>query len=144
MSQIVGLRELRDAFRDFGGEVGARTVTGVALAGQQFSNDVKSVAPLGHMPGLAHGDYRRSIHVEMQEDEHQAVALVGTNKIQAKQLEFGGIIRAKNKPFLVFQTEDGQWHHVKVVHQPGHPHFQPTLDNNRQNYREIIRRTIVA
>lgn len=29
--------------------------------------------------------------------------------------EFGGTIRAKNKPYLVFQTRDGSWHSVKQV-----------------------------
>lgn len=30
--------------------------------------------------------------------------------------EYGGTIHARNAPYLVFQTPDGEWHSVKEVH----------------------------
>lgn len=43
---------------------------------------------------------------------------VGTNLIYAAIQEFGGTIKAKNKPYLVFRTKDGAWHSVKSVQIP--------------------------
>ena len=42
---------------------------------------------------------------------------VGTNTIYAAIHNFGGTIKAKNKPFLKFQI-DGQWKQVKSVDMP--------------------------
>ena len=43
---------------------------------------------------------------------------VGTNLIYAAIQEFGGTIKAKNAPWLVFKTDDGEWHSVKSVQIP--------------------------
>ena len=43
---------------------------------------------------------------------------VGTNLVYAAIQEFGGTIRAKDKPYLVFKTKDGSWHSVKSVQIP--------------------------
>lgn len=45
----------------------------------------------------------------------------------ARQREYGGIIRAKNAPFLVFQTYDGEWHACKSVNQPATPYIRPAI-----------------
>lgn len=116
----------------------AREALGPKLSGQEYANDVKAIAPLGSMPGESHGDYRRSIHVEMSQENGHPVCFVGTNKIQAKQLEFGGSIKAKNVPYLIFKTYDGDWVQTKEVFQPGVPHFRPAFDNNKEKYDRIM------
>jgi|GEM_PF-1667203 hypothetical protein len=116
----------------------AREALGPKLSGQEYSNDVKAIAPLGSMPGESHGDYRRAIHAEMSQENGHPVCFVGTNKIQAKQLEFGGSIKAKNAPYLVFKTYDGDWVRTKEVFQPGVPHFRPAFDNNKEKYDRIM------
>jgi hypothetical protein len=106
----------------------------VALAGLAAKADIQALAP------YKRGDYRRSIHCErVKGSDFNPYVEVGTNKIQAKQLEYGGIIRAKNAPYLVFQTYDGAWHSVKSVYQRPKPHFRPVLDLNGPKYMEMIR-----
>ena len=128
---VMGLRELKDAFRQVGDHVGVKKVTDVALAGNASKNDVQSL--LQYLSGTL----RRSAHVEMQESDDQPVALVGTNLIYARQREYGGIIRAKNAPYLVFKI-NGVWVHTKFVYQPPHPVWRPVLDQNHEKYRQII------
>lgn len=43
----------------------------------------------------------------------------GTDKVYARMREHGGVIRARNKPYLVFRTRDGRWVKVKEVRQTG-------------------------
>ena len=128
----------------------SREALGPKLAGEAYAADVQAVAPLGHMPGESHGDYRRSIHPVMSQENGHPICLIGTNKIQAKELEYGsvglpgGVISAKSAPYLVFKTEDGKWHSVKAVHQPGHPHWRPTWDKNLPKYQNIMREALVG
>ena len=139
MTAIKGMSELKAAFKELGQKFGKNAVVGVALAQTAAVADIQEKAPLGHMPGLTHGDYRRSIHAEPPfESGGKIVGYVGTNKIQAKQLEFGGPIKARNKPYLVFKLEDGTWVRTKTVIQPGKPHFRPVMDQNSGKYRKII------
>lgn len=137
MGGIKGLRELRDAFRQVGDHVGVKTVNGVALAGNAYKNDVQALAP------YKRGHLRRSVHVEMQEDDGQPVAMVGTNLIYARQREYGGVIKAKNAPFLVFEI-DGRIIRTKSVYQPATPYFRPPLVQNQAKYRGIIREAILS
>jgi hypothetical protein len=69
--------------------------------------------------------------------------VTGTDNVAARQHEFGGVIKAKNAPYLVFQTEDGAWHKVKAVTQPPHPHFQPALDENGGKYIRIMKEAML-
>ena len=47
------------------------------------------------------------------------------NLPHARIREYGGVIRAKNAPYLVFQTYDGQWHRCKQVYHPACPYIRP-------------------
>jgi hypothetical protein len=121
MAGVVGLRELKDAFRSLGEETKVRTVTGVALAGQKYSNDVKEGAP------YKTGTLRRSVHVEMQMVDDQPVALVGTDVVYARRQEYGFI---------------GADSLGRIYHQIAHPYFRPPLDRNWREYQQIIREAI--
>lgn len=59
-------------------------------------------------------------------------ATIGTNLLYGRIHELGGIIRAKNSPFLVFKTEDGMWHRVKSVEMPARPFLMPALLSNEK------------
>ncbi len=86
------------------------------------------------------GSLRRSIHVEILEvDRDHAAAIIGTDLVYAAQVEFGGEIHAKNAPFLVFKTKDGQWHSVKSVTQIPQPYLRPALDENIAEIVEVMR-----
>ncbi len=77
------------------------------------------------------GNLSRSIHVEIVEvTPIFAAAIIGTDVEYAAQVEFGGTIKAKNAPYLVFKTRDGQWHKVKSVTQVPQPYLRPALDEH--------------
>ena len=133
--EVIGLSETLAAIQKDLNKKAQQAKVAVKLAGNEYKTDVQKIAP------YKTGTYRRSIHVQMIYENGQAYALVGTNKIQGKQLEFGGVIRAKNAPYLVFKTEDGNWVQTKEVFQPGHPHFRPALDLNRNKYLQIMKGT---
>lgn len=58
--------------------------------------------------------------------------------IQARIQELGGVIKATNAPALVFQTDDGQWHHVKAVTIPARPYLRPAADEGKADIVEAI------
>lgn len=135
MVKIEGMKELKKAFRDLAMKMDKQRDIALSLVGNAYANDVKAIAPRKTTT------YIRSIHVEPKAgaESHQGkkAVFVGTDVIYAKQLEFGGVIKAKNAPYLVFQTEDGVWHSVKQVIQNPKPHFRPPLDNNFKKYQDI-------
>lgn len=45
----------------------------------------------------------------------------------ARQREYGGVISAKNAPFLVWQDYDGNWHKAKSVYQEPTPYVRPAI-----------------
>jgi phage gpG-like protein len=104
----------------------------VSLAGNAYKNDVQPLLQ------YKSGTLRRSVHVELTTDGIRQVALIGTNLIYAKQREYGGIIKAKNGPYLRFRTYDGKWVTTKQVYQPPHPAWRPAFDNNLPKYRDIM------
>lgn len=104
----------------------------VKLAGNAYKNDVQPLLQ------YKTGTLRRSVHVETSEEGGHPIALVGTNAIYAKQREYGGVIKAKNVPYLKFKTEDGKWVQTKQVYQPPHPVWRPTWDTNLRKYIRIM------
>ena len=70
-------------------------------------------------------------------------ASVGPRGVKYARIhEYGGIIKAKNKPFLVFQTKDGAWHSVKAVHIPARPYMRPAFDEHRDDINTVMARVI--
>jgi hypothetical protein len=71
-------------------------------------------------------------------EAHYATAIMGTPVVYGPIHEYGGVIKAKNKPFLVFKTKDGKWHSVKSVVMPARPHLRPAFDEHVPEVEEII------
>lgn len=72
-----------------------------------------------------------------------AEASVGPRGVKYARIhEYGGIIKAKNKPFMVFQTKDGAWHSVKSVHIPARPYMRPAFDEHEQDINDVMARVI--
>lgn len=72
----------------------------------------------------------------------EIIGKVGTNIIYGPIQEYGGTIKAKNKPYLVFRTKDGFWHSVKSVFIPAHPYLRPTLQEKGGEVVRLIERGI--
>jgi len=117
--EVIGLSETLDAIKK---ELEARARVAraaVKSAGQEYSNDVKKIAP------YKTGTYRRSIHVQMIDENGNPFALVGTDLPYAKRLEFG-----------FFDMTDSLGRHY---YQRAQPHFRPALDLNRNKYLRIMK-----
>jgi phage gpG-like protein len=65
---------------------------------------------------------------------------VGTNVEYARQREYGGVIEARNAPWLVWQDYEGNWHRARRVEQAATPFLRPALDENR----DAVRREVAA
>ena len=135
MTTITGMVELKKAFQDMAKQAEKNQTVALQLVGQTYANDVKAIAPRKTTT------YIRSIHVEPKQGtemyQGNPAVFVGTDVVYGPQLEYGGVIKAKNAPYLVFQTEDGTWHSVKQVYQAPKPHFRPPLDQNFKKYQDI-------
>lgn len=64
-----------------------------------------------------------------------------SNLVYAAIHEFGGVIRAKNKPYLVFKV-NGHWYRKKQVTIPKRPYFQPAADEAIAKWPEFVEETI--
>jgi HK97 gp10 family phage protein len=85
------------------------------------------------------GHFRDSIGTKTAEKTStRVVVAVTVNHPGAKIHEFGGVIKAKNKPYLVFTTEDGEWHTVKSVTMPARPYLRPAFDSEKGTVRDTI------
>ena len=52
--------------------------------------------------------------------------------------EFGGVIKAKNAPYLWFKTKSGDWVRTKSVTIPARPYLRPAIYENPNELAEIF------
>lgn len=57
--------------------------------------------------------------------------------IYARIQELGGVIRS-SKGFLHFQTDDGEWHVVRMVTIPARPYLRPAADEFKQDIFDTV------
>jgi len=140
---VVGLEATRSSFTRLAKRIsGKDLMSGVLSGAELIQNRAKELAPkltgyltrsihiggYGHLsPGFNPSEGYDDIGGNVETDDYAQVQ-VGTNVIYAPIQEFGGIIRAKNAPYLVFKTKDGTWHSVKSVQIPAHPYLRPAYD----------------
>ena len=76
-------------------------------------------------------DLQKSITNEVKSESGEIVGRIGSNVVYAAIQEYGGVIRARNKPYLHFKTKDGKWHKVKSVTIPAQPYLRPAILDNK-------------
>jgi len=82
----------------------------------------------GDPPALVSGTLRRSARiVPAAASGTRAVSRVRVTAVYARIQDQGGVISAKQKPFLRFQYPNGSWHRVRSVRLPKRPYMTPTL-----------------
>ena len=134
---VEGLEGVLAGFDRFAEELRKREGIAERLVAEAFAADVQ--AKITEIGLYKTGTYRRSIHPEgpFTDIDGTTYCLAGTDNVAAKQHEFGGVIKAKNGPYLKFKI-DGKWVQVPFVTQPAHPHFYPALDENREKYKQMM------
>ena len=114
---------------DLAGTLEAAVISGALIV----QNDAKERAP------YLTGTLIRSIHSETTEKSPQRVVVqVGTDVVYAAIQEFGGIITAKNGPYLRFKTRNGNWVTTASVNIPPHPYLRPSLDENKDKVQKEV------
>lgn len=108
---------VKDRFRTSSGPNGERWAT---------------VAYRNGKPLVITGSLRDSLKREYKQD----IAIVGTNDIRARIHQYGGFIRAKNKPYLHFKIND-KWVKTKSVYIRARPYvgFNEVM---KKRYKEMI------
>jgi hypothetical protein len=119
--EVIGLSETLAAIQKELAERARVAKNAVRLAGNEYKNDVQKIAP------YKTGTYRRSIHVQMIEENGNPYALVGTDLPYGKRLEFG-----------FWDMTDKLGRHF---YQRAQPHFRPALDLNMNKYYRIMKGT---
>jgi len=108
----------------------------VGQAGQLIRREAAiNVRQKLNVSGMRTGALGRSISVIIQSPTR---AVVGPTMIYGAIHEFGGVIHAKNKPYLVFQYPKGTWHSVKSVTIPPRPYMRPGLETARPKIEKKI------
>lgn len=62
---------------------------------------------------------------------------VGPTVIYGRIHELGGVVEAKNAPYLVFQV-NGKWVKTKKVTIPARPYLRPAVDENEQQIMDAV------
>jgi phage gpG-like protein len=117
--EVIGLSETLAAIQEELNEKARQAKNAVKLAGQAYANDVKSIAPYDT------GTLRRSIHVELTDENGQAYAIIGTDLPYARRLEYG-----------FYDMTDRLGRHY---HQVPRPYFRPPLDTEIDRYFSIMK-----
>ena len=124
------MRKLGAKADGYGGDKLEAAVTSAALI---VENAARNNAP------YKTGTLKRSVdHETVEKSSERVVVAVGTDLEYAAIQEFGGTIESKSG-YLVFQTEDGEWHSVSSVQIPAKPYLRPGLDENKDKVIKEIR-----
>lgn len=141
--EVVGLKDLERKLKAMGGAASDALEVAVQAGGLIVQNDAKKRAP------YLTGTLRRSIHMEtIEKTRDKVVVSVGTNVIYAAIQEFGGIIKAKKAPFLVFRSKSGRLVRTKSVYIPPRPYLRPAKEENMtkilHEIRDVLREVILG
>lgn len=123
---------------------------GAGLAGAALGTAVEAGAQIllsaaQHNAPHKSGKLAQSIHIsDVEVGAGGASVTVGTDLIYARIQEYGGTIYAKGGGWLVFQTDDGQWHKVKSVTLPARPYMRPALDSSRTAVIAAVQASLMA
>lgn len=132
--KLIGMDSAITTFRKLPENIkGPKILYGVLSGARLILNRAKELVP------KKTGDLNRSLHVGGYSGEASDIGgkvvtddmvrlEVGTNKVYAAIQEFGGTITTKTADWLVFKTEDGEWHSVKSVEIPAQPYLRPAFD----------------
>lgn len=92
--------------------------------------------------GIRSGHLRRSIQSGVKQFGGSVEGWIGSNVVYARIHELGGVIRPRAGKYLRFKIE-GKWKTVKEVTIPARPYLQPSILENMDKIKDIIRNSII-
>lgn len=135
---VKGMENLPQKMRRFRMGILARVASMLKLIGEEVvsrSTEDYLSGPRPEKLGRRSGDLARSINYKVKGNR----VVIGTNLKYGRIHEFGGTIKAKNSPFLVFRIGK-QWISVKQVVIPDRPFLRPALADSKGAALSIIQR----
>ncbi len=135
------LKHFRESMRDPLAEsavVAQRSVRQMLNRRQSNRTSGKGSSPPGQPPAKMTGALGRSIQIDSSDLRDKVPSVrVGTSLVYAAIHEFGGIIRAKRVPRLVFKI-GGELVMVKSVRMPKRPYMRPGFKAAERKVRRIL------
>ena len=98
-----------------------------------LSSRPQSAGFAGEPPRTRTGTLRRSIGFWRVTKDSVAIGADMEAAPYARIQEFGGIIRPKKGPWLVFQILPGVWRRAKSVYIPPRPYLRPAIRSGRED-----------
>ena len=139
--QIKTTPETEKMLKKFPGDTRDALVKGVTRATYFAESQAKkSFGQSGHLKARS-GHLRRSIKTTVKEAYGKVIGELSSNVIYARIHEEGGVIKAKNVPYLRFKV-GGSWVRVKEVTMPARPFLEPAITENLAKIHKIITDTI--
>ena len=135
---VKGMENLPQKMRRFRMGILARVASMLKLIGQEVAGNAREDYLSGPRPeklGTVTGQLRTSTVYKVMGNR----VVIGSNLKYARIHEFGGVIKAKNSPFLVFKIGK-QWISVKQVTIPARPFLRPALADSKGAALSIIQR----
>ena len=131
--QVTGVKEL---IEKLGKATAQETIEPALLRGaihlQGWSKTERLSGPRPRFLGVGTGHLRSSITVSRSIDRNNLTFFIGTNVKYARIHEFGGVIRAKNAPYLAFKIGE-KFIRKKQVVIPARPFLSPAINTENAN-----------
>lgn len=138
--KITGHKELQSRLERINGQLIIALKMGIMKSLIELEGEIKNKLS-GKVLNVRTGTLRRSIGREISQSGNKIDGFVGSNLKYAAIHEFGGIIRAKNKPYLMFPINGG-WVRTKQVKIPERSYLRSTLREQENNILGIVQREI--
>ena len=124
-----GLAEIAKSERQGFTRISERRVDDIKAVRRELSSTRGGglVDPPGGMPRAREGSLLRSVGWTVRNGQRIIGLERGPASVYGPVHEFGGTIRAKRSPWLLFQLLDGSWRRAKSVTIPKRPVWRPTF-----------------
>ena len=138
--KITGDKELASRLERINGQVITALRMGIEKSLIELENEARNKLS-GRVLNVQTGTLRRSIGREINQSGNSIIGSVGSDLKYAAIHEFGGVIKAKNAPYLTFPI-DGGWARVKQVTIPERSYLRSTLEEKEPMILNIVQREI--
>ena len=138
---VIGARETAGTFSRLAAQSPGSIRAGLLAGGLLVQNAAKH--NVRNLPLYKTGTLMRGITTEAVSDYEVKIGVDLGTVPYARIHEFGGVIKPKNGPFLVFEI-GGQVVRARSVTMPARPYLRPALAENREAVRKEVRDALFA
>ncbi|HAR45316.1 MAG TPA: hypothetical protein DCS05_03845 [Nitrospiraceae bacterium] len=135
--------QFAQALKKMGKDMRGKTINRAADAGAFVIQSYARINVRDKLNRDSVGTLANSIQVEIVEATDVRVEkAVGPLVIYGRIHELGGVIKAKNKPYLHWVDREGHHHQAKQVTIPARPYLRPTIDEHGDEIIDAVTITL--